>query len=294
MGIIAVMIWGIWPVVSRLGVQQTLTAYDVAAIRFAVAGLIFLPWIIKSGLGGLSWKQSLLLTLGAGAPYVLISVTGLTYAPASHGGVIISGCTFLFSTLGSIWLLGDNPSPQRRLGFILIVAGILSIGYRSLTSGSVDLANAWVGDLLFVLSGLLWASYTVNSKRFNVSAVMGAAIVSVFSMVLYLPVYLAFGEPHIFQAGLTELLTQGIFQGVLAAAVALVCYTQSVAILGAAQAAIFVSLAPGLAVIFGDWILQETPTYAEYTGVSLVILGLLTSLHLFRLRRPPATAAAKP
>ncbi len=291
MGILAVLIWGIWPVISRLGVQQTLTAYDVAAIRFAVAGLIFLPWILKSRLGGLNWKQALILTCGAGAPYVLISVTGLTFAPASHGGVIISGCTFLFSTLGSIWLLGDRPTLQRWSGFVMIILGVLSIGYRSVTTTSSDLAEAWIGDLLFVFSGFLWASYTVNSKRFNVSPVMGAAIVSVLSMVFYLPAYGIFGttvgEIHLWQASVEELLIQGVFQGILAAAIALVCYTQSVAILGAAQAAVFVALAPGLAVVFGDWILHETPTNAEYAGVIFVVFGLLISLGLFKSRRSP-------
>ncbi|WP_026179876.1 DMT family transporter [Hahella ganghwensis] len=285
MGVLAALIWGIWPVVSRLGVQQTLTAYDVAAIRFAVAGVIFLPWVIKLGLGGLSWKQALILTTGAGAPYVLISVGGLTLAPASHGGVIISGGTFLFSTLGSILLLGDRPTRHRWAGFTLILLGILSIGYRSITTSSESLADAWMGDLLFVVSGFLWASYTLNSKRFNVSPVMGAAIVSVLSMVFYVPGYLAFGDPQILEASWQELITQGVFQGVLAAALALVCYTKSISILGAAQAAVFVSLAPGLAVLFGDWILNEPPSYAEYAGVSFVILGLLTSLGLFRLRK---------
>ncbi|OZG75108.1 EamA family transporter [Hahella sp. CCB-MM4] len=292
MGVLAALIWGVWPVISRLGVQQTLTAYDVAAIRFAVAGMIFLPWIIRSGLGGLTWKQALILTTGAGAPYVLISVGGLTLAPASHGGVIISGCTFLFSTLGSILLLGDRPSSQRWAGFALILLGILSIGYRSITTSSDSLSEAWAGDLLFILSGFLWASYTLNSKRFNVSPVMGAAIVSVLSMVFYVPGYLAMSDTHIMEAGWQELLLQGVFQGVLAAAVALVCYTKSISILGAGQAAIFVSLAPGLAVVFGDWVLHETPSQAEYAGVTFVILGLLTSLGIFKWRKAAKAALA--
>ncbi|WP_431688895.1 DMT family transporter [Hahella sp. NBU794] len=292
MGVLAALIWGIWPVISRLGVQQTLTAYDVAAIRFIVAGVIFLPWVIKSGLGGLTWRQALILTTGAGAPYVLISVGGLTLAPASHGGVIISGCAFLFATLGSVLLLGDRPSSQRRIGFMLIALGIMSIGYRSVTTSSDALANAWIGDLVFVLSGFLWASYTLNSKRYNVPPVTGAAIVSVLSMLIYVPAYLAFGEPHLLQASGQELLVQGVFQGVLAAAIALVCYTKSISILGAAQAAVFTSLAPGLAVLFGDVILGETPSSAEYIGVSLVILGLLTSLGLFNWRRASTVTAA--
>ena len=48
-GSLAAVVWGAWPVVSRLGVLEpddgaaALSAWDIAAVRFAVAGAARLP-----------------------------------------------------------------------------------------------------------------------------------------------------------------------------------------------------------------------------------------------------------
>jgi drug/metabolite transporter (DMT)-like permease len=49
-GLAAVCIWGAFIVVSRLGVRTSLTPWDVAAIRFTVAGILLVPYLAKRGL----------------------------------------------------------------------------------------------------------------------------------------------------------------------------------------------------------------------------------------------------
>jgi len=65
-GFLSALIWGAWPVLSRFGVQKTLSPYDIAALRFMVAGLILLPFVLKKGTGMLGLPKTLLLTSGAG------------------------------------------------------------------------------------------------------------------------------------------------------------------------------------------------------------------------------------
>src|SRR5215467_7511916 len=48
-GLAAVCIWAAFIVVSRLGVKSSLTPWDVAAIRFATAGVLLLPYLLKKG-----------------------------------------------------------------------------------------------------------------------------------------------------------------------------------------------------------------------------------------------------
>ncbi len=48
-GLAAVVIWAGFIVVSRLGVRTSLTPWDVAAIRFTVAGLVLLPYALRKG-----------------------------------------------------------------------------------------------------------------------------------------------------------------------------------------------------------------------------------------------------
>ena len=85
-GIAAVSIWASWIVAVRLGIRTSLKPWDITAIRFGVAGLILLPYLLKKGLavdrlGGVGLAA---IVLGGGAPMVLVSYAGLLFAPAAH------------------------------------------------------------------------------------------------------------------------------------------------------------------------------------------------------------------
>jgi EamA-like transporter family len=62
-GLAAVSIWAAWIVAVRLGIRTSLQPWDITAIRFGVAGLILLPYLLKKGLAvdrlgwvGLRWS----------------------------------------------------------------------------------------------------------------------------------------------------------------------------------------------------------------------------------------------
>lgn len=281
-GLLAALIWGAWPVVTRMGVQQSLEPADIVALRFTVAGLILLPVLWKRGLGGLGWGRALLLAAGAGVPYVLVTATGLSIAPAGHAGIITPSCMLTAAMLGSWLLLGERPDRLRLAGVGVILAGVLLIGARSLTDSS---GGGWIGDLCFVAGGLLWASYTVGTRAWRVAPLHATALVSVASMLLFLPPYLLFGEPQLFTAPLEEIALQGLFQGLFAGVLALLFYSRAVAILGAARGAVFAALGPGLTVLLGIPLLGEHPGLAELAGLLLVSAGMLAALGLIR-RRP--------
>src|SRR4030088_1502678 len=56
-GLAAVSIWAGNIVVAGLGLRSSLTPWDITAIRFAVAGLVLLPFLMRRGLalGRLGW-----------------------------------------------------------------------------------------------------------------------------------------------------------------------------------------------------------------------------------------------
>ena len=278
-GGLAALIWGAWPVVSRFGVQQTLTAYDVTALRFAVAGLVLLPLVWRHGFGRVGWFGALVLAAGAGVPYVLITVSGLALAPAGHAGVIIPSCMLTLSMIGGWLWLGDRPGRVRLTGVAVILSGVALTGWRGLSGGG---ETAWIGDLMFLASGLLWATYTVASRRWSVEPLHATALVSVLSMMLYLPIYLLFCEPRVFDAPATEIVVQAGFQGLFAGILALLFYTRAVAILGAARGALFAALVPGLAVLLAFPLLGESPSALELVGVVAVTVGMVLALGLLR------------
>ena len=68
-GLAAVCIWASFIVVSRLGVRTSLTPWDIAAIRFGVAGPLLLPYLISKGLAleRLGWIGLAAIVVGCGS-----------------------------------------------------------------------------------------------------------------------------------------------------------------------------------------------------------------------------------
>ena len=67
-------------------------------------------------------------------------------------------------------------------------------------------------------------------------------------------------------------------QGVLAGTGTVYTYAKTVQLLGAARAAIFPALIPGLATLMGWPVLGHIPTVTEAIGMTLAIGGLLVTV----------------
>jgi drug/metabolite transporter (DMT)-like permease len=294
-GTLAALIWACFPAVTKLSMaNHALTAWDITALRFGVGGLILLPLFVRRGLGTMRWPHALLLACGAGAPYALLTAGGLAFAPAGHMGVMTPSTMLLFSTLGSWLILNDRLTASRLLGVVTISGGLLMLGWDGLSNHG---DRAWIGDLMFVVGGLFWASYTIGSRAWRVEPLHATAIVAVLSLLFYIPPYLVASGAQLAAAPWREILIQGVFQGVLSAVVALLLYTRSVALLGAARGAVFAALVPSFSLLIAIPLLHEVPTPLQTIGVVLVTLGMLFALGLHdpaKWRRAPRTAAATP
>ena len=110
----------------------------------------------------------------------------------------------------------------------------------------------WLGDAMFALGGLFWASYTIGSRVWRVEPLHATAVVGVLSMALYIPGYAWFAGADLVDAPWREIVIQAVFQGVLSAIVALLFYTRAVAILGAARGAVFAALVPTFSLLHRD------------------------------------------
>jgi len=271
-GFLSALIWGSWPVLSRFGVQETLSPYDIAALRFMVAGLILLPFVLKNGAGTLGLPQILVLTLGQGIPHVLLGITGLAYAPAGHAGVLIPSAMIAVSTIGGWFVLRDRPEKAVLTGIFVIMAGAALSGWQSISDSG---GQVWLGDLLFIGAGAFWGVYTIASRAWDVDAFQATALVSVISMLLYLPLYFIWGTPGILAAPISEIVFQSLFQGVFAAILGLIFYTKAVTVLGATRGSIFGSLVPCIASVLGIFVLSEVPSLIEITGIVLASGGMI-------------------
>ena len=283
-GVLAALIWGAWPVVTRFGVQQTLSAPDVTALRFLVVGMITLPIFIKRGLQGIGWPKALIMASGAGILYMMAASHGFNFAPAGHGGVLVPSTMLTTAMLGSWIVLGDKPTKLRLTGYGILLTGIVLIGREGL-SGSTGV-DTWIGDLLFICAGFLWGVYTVTLRTCDTDPLHATAVVSVISMAVYTPLYLIFADSNIPEAPMSEILTQGAFQGIAAGLLALLFYSRAVKLMGAARGSLFAALVPGITVILAYGALDETPNMWELSGLVVVSAGMFYALGLNRLISP--------
>ena len=270
--------------------SAALDAWDVTALRFGIAGLVLLPLFLRRRLNGLALGPALLLACGAGAPYVLLTAGGLAFAPAGHMGVMTPSCMLLCSTVGSWLILKDPLNRGRVLGVLTIFAGLVTLGWDGLANHG---ELTWLGDAMFLLGGVFWASYTVASRAWRVAPLPTTAVVAVLSLVGYLPPYFWYAGAKLAAAPWRELVIQGVFQGLVSAVVALLFYTRAVAILGAARGAVFAALTPSFSLLFAIPLLHEIPTRLQLAGVVLVTAGMVFALGLHnpaKWRAPQNTA----
>ncbi|WP_425403802.1 DMT family transporter [Hwanghaeella sp.] len=286
LGISAAVFWGAYLAMSRAGVGMGLDGYDVAFIRFAVGGVLMLPWFLMNSphtLGGVGWGRGIALALTAGPLFILLTVAGYFFAPLAHGAVIQPSTSMVATAAMAVFLFGERVGPARTLGLAVVVIGLVVVSGQGLFHASLETP---IGDAMFAAAGLLWAIFTVLGKRWGISPVAATAAVSVLSCAVMVPGYLAtVGLSKLAAVPWEILLTQIVVQGALAGVVAMLCYTRAVQLLGAGRAAIFPALVPVSAIVVGIPVAGEFPTASQFAGLAVVTTGMLIALGVLRLPR---------
>ena len=272
-GLSAVCIWAAFIVVSRLGVRTSLTPWDVAAIRFAVAGVLLSPYLMRTGLAleRLGWTGVAAITAGCGAPMVLLVNAGLLFAPAAHGGALFPGVIPLMVAILAAIILGETFTSRKTMGRILIVLGAIGIVWAS--GGTIGTRQN-IGHLLFLCAGLAWACYTVAMRRAMLDGLHAAAIAAGVSLVVYLPIYAVVARGSLLAATVFDVALQAVVQGILTAIVALLLYGRMVGILGATAGAAFVALTPATTALLGIPVLGEWPSAIDWLAITVITVGV--------------------
>lgn len=285
-GCCVALVWGGQSVVSRQSALDGLSTMDVAVLRFAVSGLVLAPLAWRRAapfpVGALGWRRAVVLTLLGGAPYALVLVGGAGFAPALHSAVITPGLAPLWAALFAALVAGERPKAAQAVGLALVLAGV-AIFASHVVGVAPGREGAWRGDLLFALAAMMWSGYGMLARRWSGDALGTIATVCVLSLAATLVAALVV-PLHIAQAPWRAVLLQAGYQGMLAGTFAFFLYTRTLAILGPAQAALFLPLVPvvtavGAAIGLGEW-----PSAAELVGMVCVIAGMFVALRAGQAR----------
>jgi drug/metabolite transporter (DMT)-like permease len=272
-GIGAALFWALGFVATRHGLKARFTPADLLMHRFLWSGLVFLPFVVSGGLRdlcGIGWGRGMALMVLGGPVMSLISYAGFLFVPLGHGSVIQPSCATLGGLLFAAFLLHERIASSRIIGALVIVAGLGVIGGESIAHIGLDGVQ---GDLIFVLTGLMFAGFGTLVRYWRVSAVSAALVISVLSLLLF-PLYAASGGlTRVAALGLHENALQALAQGILAGPAAMYLFTASIQHLGAARAAIFPATVPALTLLFSWLLLGEPPTLLQMAGLATVLFG---------------------
>lgn len=284
-----VVLWSSFHLISRFGVQTSLSPYDLVALRLGIGGVLMLPVALRYGLGHLRLWQAFVLAMLAGPCFAVFAFSGYLYAPASHGSAILAGAIPLFTAPIAWLVLGERLTGWQIAGLAGILAGVLVLVGDSF--GGLG-PQVWRGDALFVIGVADWAVFTLLARAWRVEPLRGTALVAVISMIVYVPIHFTLLPSRFATAPLLDIAGQGVFQGIFSMIISLLLYTRAVAALGAALTTTITAAVPATVTVAALIVLGEPLTALIGAGVALVTIGMLAAVWGARTRRAAVSVAA--
>ncbi|WAU73264.1 DMT family transporter [Acinetobacter sp. TR11] len=278
--LITMCIWGGFTIFSRLNLHWHVSAWDLVAMRFAIAFLILMPILIyKKDLAFLWHPRPVVLALTGGLAYCLTVYTAFLQAPAAHAAIFLNGCIPLCTAVAAYLLFKQPFDKHTWLSLSIMLSALVLMSYLMLH----DQAAAFgLGDLLFFISAVWWGVFTVLLKQWKLSAWHSMASVAIWSAIIYLPVYILFVPKHFQEAEPIHLVIQGLFHGVLVVIIATLTYVAAIERLGAFKTGSIVTLAPFIAAVIAVPLLDEPLNTAIACGLVGMGIGALQPWRWFK------------
>lgn len=268
-----------WALMFYLGKYAVgyMSPESISGWRFLLAGLVLAPWVARTE--GLDWaglKHNVLPLLvmavvGIGG-FNLALFHGLGQTTALNAALIMALCPALITVFGAV-LTGERVNARQLAGLALGIAGVFVV----ISGGSLATLLALSfqrGDLFVLGAAMSWALYSTIPKRF-VSALpplqitvgtvtLGGIMLSTYAQTTQTD-FLTMQPPSVVAA----VAAMGLFGSVLA----YVWWNDSVRLVGASKAAIFMNLVPIFTAMIGV-VLGHEITSAQIAGTVLVLGGV--------------------
>lgn len=161
------MFWGFQQVLVKATVAEVAPVFQ-AFVRFAMASVAVAGWCLWRGVPMSPAAEpagALRAGLLAGALFAgefACIYLGLQYTTASRLTVFLYGSPFWVALLLPRFIPGERLQGWQWLGLAAAFAGVgLALGDGLLGPANAALPRAWLGDLLGLAAGLMWALTTV-------------------------------------------------------------------------------------------------------------------------------------
>lgn len=276
--LVTILIWG----TTFISTKVLLVAFqpvEILFIRF-VLGLIALIVVCPHRLKGTTPRQELTFAaagLCGVCLYYLLENIALTYTLASNVGVILSVAPFFTAILSHVVFKGtEKLRPSFFGGFVLAMAGIALISFN----GSALSLNP-MGDLLALLAALVWACYSILTKKisgYGYSTLITTRRVFCYGIAFMIPAMFLFDVQWELSALAQPVyLLNLIFLGLGASALCFVTWNTAVKLLGPVRTSVYIYMSPVITVVTSALILHEPVTPLAAGGMALTLAGLFLS-----------------
>ncbi len=275
--LLTIVIWGTTFISTKI-LLKDFQPVEILFFRF-VMGLAALLAVYPRRLKGTSKSQE--RTFAAAGLcgiclYYLLENIALTYTMASNVGIIISVAPFFTAILSHLLLKEERPRASFFIGFAVAMSGISLISFN----GSKLQLNP-TGDLLALLAALVWACYSVLTKKisgYGYSTLLTTRRVFFYGILFMFPALFLFD----FEWDLTRFadpvcLFNILFLGLGASALCFVTWNYAVKMLGAVKTSVYIYMIPVITVVTSVAILHEKITALAAAGTVLTLAGLFLS-----------------
>lgn len=261
-------------------VVTELPPLTASALRFLLASLIMVPWLISRG--EWDWHEIRNHWLGLAAlgatgvfAYNFFFATGLQYTTAINGALVVVVNPVITAAI-AVFFMGERWSSRLGVGVLLSLTGVFTV----ISQGNLFQLfknPPGKGELLMVGAMVSWSAYTLVGKLVmrRLHPLLATTVSTLLGAVFLLGA--SFFEkgwqkvPYISFQVFLELLYLAIFATVLA----FILYNIGIRRIGASKASAYINLMPVNAVLIAWALYGETVTIMHLLGMALVISGVI-------------------
>lgn len=276
--IITILIWGTTFISTKI-LLKDFQPVEILVLRFLI-GTVALFAVYPRCLKGTTKKQELHFALAGLCGiclYYLLENIALTFTLASNVGAIVSTAPFFTAIVTRIFMKQEER--LRASFFIGFAAAIAGICLLSFGGSNIELNPA--GDLLALLAALVWAFYSVLTKKisaFGYNTIQATRRMFQYGVFFMLPAMYFFDfHPDIGLLVRPINLFNFLFLGLGASALCFATWNFAVKVLGAVKTSVYIYMVPVITVLTSILILKEQITGTGAFGILLTLAGLILS-----------------
>ena len=275
--LLANVVYGTSYVVARVTLQSVPPA-TLAFLRLLIAWLVLL--VLSRGerrepMSGADHRAIALMGILGFAGAYICSNWGIAHSTATNGALLITVEPIAMILL-SPWYLGERLSRRGAIGAALTILGTVVLVVNGIPGVTEKLVPHWAGDLVLVLAGVAYASYSLLGRRVlerhppitvtTTSLIWGAAALLPVAGLEW-----ASGARPTWTAGS---VAGAVYLAIVITALGYVVWNWALARVPAPRAAIFLNVQPIVGVLLAMLLLREPVTIFTIAGGLLVVGGL--------------------